>query len=517
MVLLIELDKCCATKWVNKVLRETSEQQKDESLIRQLYVFLHAGKLDEHQIVKKLYGSKTTPSHGPFRTLKTRLRHVLVEAFVLQEFRAPSYKTYDEAYRNGYRQLDVVRLLMSSKAYNAAREIALHAFKNVRKYEIIPLNQGFSDLIASMYLGVFYSEELYLKYSEICRYYSKASYDLSIVLDYYREIRNSVYAQRESPMVTGQKAGMYTSACIEISQRYPHISQIQGMLIGTEMTGCMLRGEYMKAIEASILGSKKLLKCEGVSKSALSMLALNRVECTIMLSDFELGKTQIKGARKQVQENPINDLSLSGSAILLGLRTGNYEFSYRQFVNVNQRKISRYLTPRTQEQWIILEACINFLLLAGEIQPEKDWPKLRNFRVAGFVNKVFTSTRNKKGDNIQILVLQALFSIIRKNYDAAIDRTASLEAYCNRYLKDDENLRNNCFFKLLLITIKSGFNRRLAERKGEATFKRLQEATDRSKLNNTELVPYEKLWDILINHLPSSRRDNSTKKHKLIH
>jgi hypothetical protein len=156
-----------------------------------------------------------------------------------------------------------------------------------------------------------------------------------------------------------------------------------------------------------------------------------------------------------------------------------------------------------------MEACINLLVAAGEITPEEDWPKLRKFRAASFVNKVISSTRNKKGENIQILVLQALFSIIRKKYDDAIDRTSGLEAYCNRYLKDNENLRNNCFFKLLLITIKAGFNRKQAERKGEATLRRMKAATDRSKLNNTELVPYETLWQIVLNHLKVSRAEEA--------
>jgi hypothetical protein len=324
-----------------------------------------------------------------------------------------------------------------------------------------------------------------------------------------------MYAQRDSPMETGQKARRYVAECAEISKRYPNISLIQGMLIGTEITGCMLRGEYREAIEASMQGSKILMACKGVSQTVLSVLALNRVECTIMLNDFELGQQQIKYARKQVEENPINDLALSDYAVRLGLRTDNYEFAYRQFTDVSQRKISRFLTRRPQEHWVILEAHINFLVAAGEIIPEDDWPKLRNFRAASFMNKVHTSAQNKKGENIQILVLQALFSIIRKKYDDAIDKTASLEAYCNRYLKDDENLRNNCFFKLLLITIKANFNRRIAERKGEATFQRLQVATDRSKLNNTELIPYEKLWLILLNHLTLTRADEAALRRRL--
>jgi len=507
MVLLTELDACCFPKWVNKILREEDKSGQEKSLIRRLYDLVHAGKSTEDEIVKKLYGPKATPSYGPFRTLKTRLRHVLVEAYIMQELGAPSYKTYDLALQNGLRQLDIVRMLVIGKAFNAAKEIAIQAFKNVKDYEIIVLNHGLTDIIASLHLGLFYDEKRYLHYSELCRYYSQASYDLSRVTDYYREIRNRMYAQKESPMSIGKKAGEYVIACHDIQKKYPHISQIQGMLIATEMTGCMLRGEYRAAIDASTNGSNILRKCKGVGQSNLSSLAINRVACTIMLNDFELGKKQIVLAHKEIRNNTINYLALTDQAILLGLRTGNYEFSYRQFANVSQREINHYLTPRSREHWVILEACINFLIEAGEITPDKDWPKIRKFRVASFVNKVTTSSTNKKGHNIQILVFQALFSIIRKKYDDAIDRTSGLQSYCNRYLKDDENLRNNCFFKLLLAVNKSGFNRKIAKKKGEATFQRMQTAKERANLNNTELVPYEKLWNILLNHLNVTKAD----------
>lgn len=501
---LEELSARCSLKWVNKILRDES---KEKSLIRRLYTLIASTKYTEDQIVQKLYGNDASTTDGSYRTLKTRLRHVLVEAFVMQELRTPSYKTYDLAYQNGYRQLSVVRLLVASKAFNAAREVALHAFKHVRDYEIIPLNHGLTDLLSAMYLGLFYNEVLYKKYRDLNRYYSQALYDLSIVSDHYREIRNSIYAQRDSPATTGHKAKNFIRETLEIGKKYSRVSLIQSMLVATETTGCMLRGEYLNAIEASTKGNELLMRCKGVSQSAISFQALLRVECTIKLNDIELGKKQISSARTLVVENTINDLRLSDFAILLGLRTGNYEFAYREFVAVNQRKINRLLTPRHQEHWVILEACINLLIFAGEIKPAEDWPKLRRFRAGSFLNKVTTSARNKKGENIQILILQALLSIVRKKYDAVFDRTAALDAYCNRYLKDDENLRNNCFFKLLTITTQCGFNRRKTQKKGEQTFKRLKAATDYSKLNNTELIPYEKLWEILLNHLSVSRAD----------
>ncbi len=249
------------------------------------------------------------------------------------------------------------------------------------------------------------------------------------------------------------------------------------------------------------VGCPNLVRCKGVSQSVLSILALSRVDCTIKLNDFELGKQQITTAKLQVIPNSMHELKLVEYAIMLGLRTKNYEFAYREFVALDKRSINQLLLPRHAEYWLILEAAINLLIIAGEIIPDASWPVLRKFRTARFINNVPSFGREKGGVNIQILVIQALYFIVLGKYDAMIDRTEALESYCKRYLKNDENRRNDAFFKLLLVTIQVNFNREKAEERGRYTFGKLKASTDWSELNNTEIIPYEDLWYILLNHL----------------
>lgn len=502
MKLLEELDKVCSPKWVEKFINSRQSTSASDSLVWKLYQLLHSDKYEEHEIVKKLYGKDKTPSYGPFRTLRTRLRHILVNAFVLQQLAEPTYRTYDEAYQNGFRQLEVARMLAGKRAYNAAREIASRTFGKVKDYEIVPLNLGLADLLSSMYLGVHYNEELFNHYLNLANYYNKAAYDLGIVTSFYRKLRNSIYAQRESPAEMGEMARRYVQDCEDIRGRYPEISIIQVMIIITEMNGCVLRGDYHKAIDVSLQGMETLSRCKGSSLATLSLLALERVNCTIKLRDFKLGKQQIREARKHIAPNTINDIKLTDYAILLGFRTSNYNFAYQEFANVNRRKLRQLLTSRSLEYWRILEAYVNFLIVAGEIQPQDDWPPLPSFRISRFINNVPTSTRNKKGTNIQILIVQVLYFMVTDKHSRAIDRTEALESYCNRYLREDKNLRNNCFFKLLLVAIQNGFKRIPTERKSEKIYNKMVQADNMtSNLNDTELIKYEDLWAIVLKHL----------------
>lgn len=508
MSIIYELNQLCTPRSVNKFFKSSTE----DSLIQRLYKLVYSGKLSEDQIVKKLYGKGATTEHAKYKALRTRLRNILLEAFMMQEIRNPAYTTYEEAYQHGYQHLALLRVLSGKRAYKVARDIAVVVFKNVKSYEIIPLNQGLTDILASLHLGVAYNQKLFEYYNELHRYYSQAAFDLNVVSGYYREIRNSIYAQRESPATTGQRAGQYAEICSNIAESYPGVSQLQGMYISMEMTGCILRGEYREAIKVSERGREVLIKCKGVSQTVLSILALERVDCAIKLNDFEMGRQQIESAKLQIAPKSMHELKLVEYAIKLGLRTKNYEFAYREFVALDKSSIKRLLLPRHAEYWVILEAAINLLLVSGEITPDDSWPVLRKFRTRKFINNVPSFGREKRGVNIQILVIQAMYFVILGQYDAMINRTDALNIYCKRYLKNDENRRNDAFFKLLLIVIKVNFRKQQAIERGKYTFGKLKETTDWSKLNNTEIIPYEDLWHILLSHLDGNRRGKRTRQ-----
>ncbi|MEM1356915.1 MAG: hypothetical protein AAGF89_01885 [Bacteroidota bacterium] len=381
MKLLVELDKACSPKWVEKFIGKRQSSTGEDSLTLKLYQLLHSDKYEEDFIVKKLYGKDKTPSYGPFRALKTRLRHIMVNAFVLQQLDEPTYRTYNEAYQNGFRQLEVARMLAAKRAYTAAREIASRTFGKVKDFEIVPLNLGLTDLLSSMYLGAHYNEELFNHYLDLTNHYNKVAYDMGIVTSYYRKFRNAIYAQRLSPAAMGEMARKFVEECEEIRNRYPTISYIQGALIITEMEGCVFRGEYHKAIEVSHQGVETLKKCKAASQSILDLLTLERVDCTIKLRDFELGKKQIAMAKKNIAPDTRNGIKLRDYAILLGFRTNNYNFAYLEFAHTSKRKLRQLLSPRFIEYWSILEAYINFLVVAGEIDLDEGTPPIPKFRI----------------------------------------------------------------------------------------------------------------------------------------
>ncbi|MEO0731638.1 MAG: hypothetical protein AAFZ52_02305 [Bacteroidota bacterium] len=512
MKALQELKRASQAKVVYGLLRGNNQVAARDSLIRKFYDLLDEKDVEEAEIVRQLYGPKATPSLARYRTLKVRLKNILIEAFLRGKATEPDYTTYDLAYKNGFKHLEVSRLLIGQSAHHAARELLSKTWYAVKDYEIIQLNFGLTDTLSSLNLGLAYNEELFLKYSQLAEYYGQAMIDTYKVLQAYRYVRNAFYAQRSTSVEIGQLANKYVEQYRSIVEKYPKVSRVQGAFAIMEITAHMEQGRYEHAIDAASRGMELLAKCKGTGGGVMSVLALVRVECTIKSDNFELGKRQIELARGAVKQSVINQIKLMEYAVLLGLRTGQYDFAYLEFVGVSHRQLKRYLRQNHIEYWLILEAYVNFLVVAGCIQIKDEWSSLRRFRVNKFVNDVPAYSRIKKGMNIQILILQVLFLIVLKKFDQAIDRTDALAAYSSRYLRDNENLRNSCFFKILRITIQENFVREAVRRKAQKTFERMLSTRNSLAVNDTEIVPYEVLWEILLDHLQAPRKKSNSAK-----
>ena len=111
--------------------------------------------------------------------------------------------------------------------------------------------------------------------------------------------------------------------------------------------------------------------------------------------------------------------------------------------------------------------------------------------------------------NTQILIQQVIYFIIQQQYTKVMDRTDALSRYGSRYLMNNENLRNNCFFKLLLTANKCEFHRAATVRKSSKTYQKMvsPEAKKLGRANSTEMIRYETLWEIVLQNLDNKAPD----------
>jgi len=150
-----------------------------------------------------------------------------------------------------------------------------------------------------------------------------------------------------------------------------------------------------------------------------------------------------------------------------------------------------------------MESYIHFLVYINKITPIREDKRFNKFRMGKFLNSVPTFSKDKRGLNIPILVIQIVFFIVRKDFDKAVNRIESIEKYCSRYLKKGDNFRSNCFIKMLLQIPISGFHKAGTERRAKKYFDQLKGVSLEiaNQANEVEVIPYEDMWGIIIESL----------------
>lgn len=506
MEILQEIARIFTPAAVKRFIPNNTRGGASSSKTRRLYHYLLEDDLTEEEIVVQLYGEGTTTADGRYRSLKSRLKRLMLEALIYEEASAISYASYDEAYISGFQQLGLARILIAQRAYRAAAEVASLAFRNVGHYEIIPLNEGLTDVLSALYLGALHDKKRFKRYYDLHGVYAQAATDVNIIARKYRLMNSKIYAHKESPATIGEISLGFVQETEHFLQQYPRVSSVQAMIRRTLATGLKLTGRYEEAVAAASEAEKALAVCPGVSNLVVSSMALLRVECLLQLRNFTVGKQEIDRTRKLIPADSINGVKLSEYAVSLGLVTGNYDYAYREILSLNRRMLKNLPNPEVEEFWWILEAYIHFLLRVGKIVPQEGASKLEErFRIGKFLNDVPTYAANKRGMNIQILVLQVMFFIVAGDFEKVTDRTGSLARYCNRYLKDNDNIRHSCFFRLLLELEKASFVPRRRQKAIDQIYVRMTspESVRIGHRTSVEIIPYEVLWQIALEQLGS--------------
>ena len=166
------------------------------------------------------------------------------------------------------------------------------------------------------------------------------------------------------------------------------------------------------------------------------------------------------------------------------------------------------------EEWTIREAFVNILVEAGKVDPSLLENSKRNFKLSRFINEVEFYSKDKRGTNISVQVIQLIHFLIRKDYDKILDRLDALNQYTFRYLKNDETLRSNCFIKMLLKLPDAEYHPLRTKRYVAKYEKKLAENPFEISMKEIaiEIIPYEHLWDIIMEILNKNLEKKTSKR-----
>ncbi len=133
-------------------------------------------------------------------------------------------------------------------------------------------------------------------------------------------------------------------------------------------------------------------------------------------------------------------------------------------------------------------------------------PLVERFDLHEFLNSTSIVSRDKTSGNLSRIILHSLLLLAEKNIEAFCSRADALRQYRISYLKGDKSGGAQIFLRLLcaLMDYELDITKVLAKHKENI---KLLTDFNSMKTEALEIIPYDKLWDIIIGHLAKLKEE----------
>ena len=265
--------------------------------------------------------------------------------------------------------------------------------------------------------------------------------------------------------------------------------------------------DYEQVVECSKQAFAFLDKHPQIKSDArYGEFAVYQILAYMNLRKYEEGNRMAIEVKKWFKEGTTNWVIFMENYFLLSMHSGNYKRAFMIYKKVVGHPRFEHQSENQKEKWRIFEGFLRYMTRSKDLTTGEELNSLNSrFNIWKFLNEVPIYSKDKRGLNISILILQVLFLLDRQDYDGIIRRAEALKVYCSRYLKQDEHFRSNCFLKMVLIMEKKGFDYDQTQKITEKYYTKLRSAkfNYRGGMTTMEIIPYESLWNSILAKLKS--------------
>jgi len=378
----------------------------------------------------------------------------------------------------------------------------MDAAKYFYNYELTDFILRAATFLQSYAIIMLKDEKKFEHFNKMVRYYSKVRDTELLAAEYYYRIVLPYSTNKSTKESTTEQSKNYHALL------KPHLDEFTSPylhLLGyyIESTIYFSNNDYPKAIDmcerAIHFFESKPYTYNTPIKSFMHDLLL----CYIQTKEYEKGKNIAARNLKLIKSGSYNWYINQELVLMLSFHSKKYQGGLTIVREAIKHRKFKNLSAGMKEKWIIYEAYVHFLTFIGKIEVDESLTKVGKFRQGKFLNSTPLFSKDKRGMNIPVLIVQILFMIVKKDYDQAIDRIEAIEKYCSRYLRKDENFRSNCFIKALLQVSISDFHRIGVERRAKKYIDQLNSIPLEvsNQPHEVEIIPYEDLWQIIMDSL----------------
>ncbi|MFZ4561485.1 MAG: hypothetical protein ACOYOD_14925 [Saprospiraceae bacterium] len=466
--------------------------------IWELYQLVLTGEVETNQQAASLLFNAEF-SKGHYRKSKNKLKSLLIDSIFTLDPRLSLHTEYDRALSSAWKGVVSTKLLFGYGIAMAAAEYGTVILRDAEYYEFTEMSLCICRSLRSCYATRY---PMHNKLRSVNRRIQllEELYNIENQAEalYYELVQHRSKRRINQPDLATLASDFHT-------RLEPHARQVNSwrfikFFYQIKVASVLLRYEYSDTLSVCdealrVLGAKPFF-----SPELAQFFLAQKMVCHLQLNQFEEGRVLAAEYNKYEEIGSYNWYHIQGLLMRLALHTGNYQEAYSTFRNAVGKPGFKGLDPVFMEVWMLFEAYLRYLEHLGRISMP-DMPANPHFRLFRFINDVPGFSRDKRGMNIPILVLQIIFTIAQKRYEIAAIRIDAIGRYAMRHLREGDTLRSNIFIRMLQTLKDAGFNQLAAERRARKWIEKLSRYPKQYSNYEIEIIPYEPLWKLIVSSL----------------
>ena len=458
----------------------------DNDQAGQLYHLIKSEKVKKDQdAIEALFPDK---EHGRIylNGIKDKLSQRLMNTLLFLDQNQDT--EYKKAFITTYRMFLVYKILSFSSKRKAAKTMAQKAIKQATKYHFLEIAVPFARELKTHYATIEPNKKQFQKFRDI-------QSSCAVLLNKEMEVEDMfcnlalLQIKKQHKKQELMEMELYAQKAEEIIANYSTywLLYLAGNII---VIWQQMNNNHQAVTRYCNLMLKKLAQLPyQVPTPAIFGFNIKQIPGYVLNQEFDQAEKVLHKCIAMYKPGQTNWVKAMQFKTIMHFHKTEYNKALKEAERINTDFKS---TLRDQETWQIYEAYAK--ILTNE--------KLRLHKL---LNEVPKYSKDKRGMNINILIIRILEYIRRGKIGEVIDNTAALNQYAYRYLRHDETFRSNCFIRLLLSLEKGHFNKIGVKRHSDSLLEKLKSLPLRESQQDyeVEVVPYEALWDFLFKLLPN--------------
>lgn len=479
----------------------TAADQEPDRLLLSFYRLLWRGsEVDEASLATELYGPEADTNTNAYKKLKQRAVEQLSGQLILVGSGSPAFTAQQRGFYRAHREYVIAELLRARNFKASAAYFHRKALLKASKYGLSSLEVLCLDAL-SYHAGVQGGNAAL--FAEYNRRYEEAFLRMRAEREVTRCYVELSLESGTSPAGRLRKHALAVESVERLDEQY-NVHDLHPRYafsyFTVKLVGWMTVSDHAMTMSVADESIRYFSRQSPLLPVPLSYFYMHKLLVYALRKDYENGIKVYQKCLTLVERGLTNFYRLSQLTFFLLLQTGHYNEAAELYLRFTEDPIFQKVPPRVREQWLVYQAYLYYLYETGNITGGQWRNSTSNFRVNKFLNSVPIFSKEKRGRNIPVLVLQILFTILRRDFVTAEARIEAIEKYTSRHLRRDENYRSNCFIRLLLLFPKCQFRYRDVDRRSKPWLRKLAENPVElaNQSYELELIPYDRLFGIAL-------------------